>query len=362
MTRIVKPSCCVHSFNMSGCSARQRGLSLIELMIAMTLGLFIILGVVTVYVSGARSSNVNDALARVQEAGRFGISFLSRDIRMAGFDANCPSINNLLDETHAKYNADLFTLSSSVSGWDGVAGSHAAYLTNYVAGSDVISLQSAYQPTGVTAKGKTDVNAQKINVDDASASDLLQSNQNPILLVADFAGCDLFQRANAKTTDNTLERGTGPVPGNKSPGSNDFSHQYDTDMQILGFQSVVYYIGQAQNQPPALYRARFSGGVGAGKAIAEELVPNIADMQIEYGVDTNGDNQPNSFATAAVIEAAGQWDDVKAVRIWLLAQSEQSNILEVDQALAAPFNGVDTSDRRLRYVFSTTNVIRNRMP
>lgn len=345
---------------MSGCSARQRGLSLIELMIAMTLGLFIILGVVTVYVSGARSSNVNDALARVQEAGRFGISFLSRDIRMAGFDANCPSINNLLDETHAKYSADLFSLDSPVRGWNDAAGTHAAYLTNYVAGSDVISLQSAYQPTGVTAKGKTPANANTITVDDASGLP-----ENTILLVADFTGCDLFQKRNSANA-KSLTRGASnkdPGPGNKNPGSNDFSHQYDEDMQILGFQSVVYYIGQAQGQPPALYRIRFDRGVGAGSlAVAEELVPNIADMQIEYGVDTNGDNQPNSFATAAVIEAAGQWDDVKAVRIWLLAQSEQSNILEVDQALAAPFNGVDTSDRRLRYVFSTTNVIRNRMP
>lgn len=361
MTLKVKLLPCVRSCKQIPVPAiRQSGLSLIELMIAMVLGLFIVLGVVTVYVSAARSGNVNEALARVQEAGRFGISFLSRDIRMAGFDANCPAINNLLDETHSAYSDDLFTLGSPVSGWNNSAGDHAAYLSGYVAGTDVISLQSAHQPTGVTATGKTPANANTITVNDASGLP-----ENTILLVADLAGCDLFQKRNSANA-KSLTRGAGnkdPGPGNKNPGTNNFSHQYDTDMQILALQSVVYYIGQEQGRSPGLYRVRFNTGVGPGSwAAAEELVPNISNMQIEYGVDTSGDDQPNKFSNAAAVEAAGEWDDVKSVRVWLLAQSEQANILETDQTLVAPFAGVDTSDRRLRYVFSSTNVIRNRMP
>lgn len=338
-------------------AARQRGLSLIELMISMVIGLMIILGVVVVYIGAIRSSNVSGALSMVQEAGRFGISYLSRDIRMAGFDANCPFVNNLLDETHPTYSDDLFTLATPVMGWDNGAGDHSTYLDHYVAGTDVLSLQSAALASGVTAVGNTPANANTITTNEASGLEA-----GTILLVADLQGCDLFQKRNAANA-KSLTRGAAnqdPGPGNKNPGKYDFSHAYDDSMQILSFQSVIYYIGQQAGRPPALYRVRFDRGVGTDSlAEAEEVVPNIADMQIEYGEDNDGDHQPDVFHSAADVS---DWNNVKAVKVWLLAESNQANVLEEEQSLPAPFANVDTGDRRLRHVFNTTNVIRNRVP
>ncbi|OOG57266.1 PilW family protein [Rhodanobacter sp. C03] len=61
---------------------RQHGVTLIELMVAMALGLFVAAGVVTVFAATSHSNRAQIQLARLQEEGRFAITSLSRDLRM----------------------------------------------------------------------------------------------------------------------------------------------------------------------------------------------------------------------------------------------------------------------------------------
>lgn len=62
---------------------RQRGLTLIELMVAMVLGLLVAAGIVTVFASTSSSSKAQNQLARLQEEGRFAITRISNDLHMA---------------------------------------------------------------------------------------------------------------------------------------------------------------------------------------------------------------------------------------------------------------------------------------
>ncbi len=66
-------------------STYQRGLTLIELMVALVISLLILAGLFTVYQSNQRGNRLNDGLVRTQESGRFAIDFLSRDLRQAGY-------------------------------------------------------------------------------------------------------------------------------------------------------------------------------------------------------------------------------------------------------------------------------------
>jgi type IV pilus assembly protein PilW len=50
---------------------RQHGLSLIELMVALSIGAFLMLGIVTVFLANKDSSALENSLARLQENGRF---------------------------------------------------------------------------------------------------------------------------------------------------------------------------------------------------------------------------------------------------------------------------------------------------
>jgi len=65
--------------------ASQRGLTLIELMIALVLGLVVVLVVGQIYLSGRQSYRTQTGFGGMQENGRFALFFLQRDIRMAGF-------------------------------------------------------------------------------------------------------------------------------------------------------------------------------------------------------------------------------------------------------------------------------------
>lgn len=69
---------------MISLNRKQTGLSLVELMIAISLSLILTLGVIQIFSSSKQTSRVQNALARVQENARFALDLLSHDIRMAG--------------------------------------------------------------------------------------------------------------------------------------------------------------------------------------------------------------------------------------------------------------------------------------
>lgn len=64
---------------------QQRGLTLIELMVALAISSFIILGVSTVFATSKRVYQSQEGLSRIQENGRFVTAYLTDDLRLAGF-------------------------------------------------------------------------------------------------------------------------------------------------------------------------------------------------------------------------------------------------------------------------------------
>lgn len=81
---------------------RVLGLSLVELMIAMVIGLILMAGLAQILLSGKRSFNTQSGLGTLQESGRFALFFLQRDLSMAGFPREVgpsslePSVNSFI--------------------------------------------------------------------------------------------------------------------------------------------------------------------------------------------------------------------------------------------------------------------------
>ncbi len=65
----------------------QKGLSLLELLVALMLGIFILATLIGLFVNSKISYRLNENLARLQENARFAVSFMSRDIRMTDYKA-----------------------------------------------------------------------------------------------------------------------------------------------------------------------------------------------------------------------------------------------------------------------------------
>lgn len=72
------------SFNDRNVAA-QKGLSLVELLVALALSATLIVGIFTVYMDSSQTSRLSTSLARIQESARIGVDILARDLRMVGF-------------------------------------------------------------------------------------------------------------------------------------------------------------------------------------------------------------------------------------------------------------------------------------
>jgi type IV pilus assembly protein PilW len=70
---------------MNRVQARQSGLSLVEMMVAMVLGLLILLAVSSIYIGSRQTFRLQDDNARLQETGRYALEVMGRSIRQAGF-------------------------------------------------------------------------------------------------------------------------------------------------------------------------------------------------------------------------------------------------------------------------------------
>lgn len=89
-----------------GAGTVQRGFGLIELMIAMTLGLILVLGVSQIFLTSKRSFLVQQQLAALQENARFVLTRISRDVRQAGM-FGCLDLQRLPDATRNQLPAEF---------------------------------------------------------------------------------------------------------------------------------------------------------------------------------------------------------------------------------------------------------------
>ena len=68
----------------------QSGLTLVEMLIALLLGVLLSGGVIAAYLNGKRQYLYEDQMARMQENGRYALRLMSRELAMAGFFAGLP--------------------------------------------------------------------------------------------------------------------------------------------------------------------------------------------------------------------------------------------------------------------------------
>ncbi|HYM86762.1 MAG TPA: prepilin-type N-terminal cleavage/methylation domain-containing protein, partial [Pseudoxanthomonas sp.] len=83
---------------MHGMPAAARGVTLIELMIALLISTILVLGLVQVFAASRAAYQLSQGIARNQESSRFAIDFLTRDLRMTGH-AGCVNDQSLLSTT-----------------------------------------------------------------------------------------------------------------------------------------------------------------------------------------------------------------------------------------------------------------------
>ncbi len=374
---------------------RQAGLSLIELMVSLVIGMLLMLGVVQVFIASHSASRLSEGVARAQESGRFALDFLERDIRMAGHmgcvndqahfvkGMNSPKNNinvatgsgNPLDFSVAiqGYEApDTNPTSTLVVGQGtqpaGLPGSISGLSPAPLPGSDILVLRFL-APEGVPV---TAINGQELTVDTARWARLTQGGiASPTLFgIADCNSVDIF----AGTT----------VAGKITGATVDFTRYapQPEPTQVYRAESMVYYIGQGTNGP-GLRRARADST--GGYVINEEMVEGIENLQFMYGLDTTPvvtgatppvgnitvQNVASAVTTATDATGAAEWRRVGMVQVGLVARSADrsgtnANSRPSDDAaklgvLGMNYNQEGATDGRYRTAYEVSIALRNRL-
>jgi type IV pilus assembly protein PilW len=355
----------------------QSGLSLIELMIALALGLVLTLGVVQIFLGSSQTYRLSDSLGKVQENIRFTMSTLQYEARMAGhFGCLIGEPFNQLDQANPDYDPTVYennavigweatgtglgdefeitTLTASGNAWSNGSGDiiPADIQGQIIPGTDFLVV-SGGQRADVDLDGNPGGNANTLGTDGNSN---IPAGTILTVVAGDCSGADLFQKTNA-TNSGGLTKGAAGTPGNLTPVNDKFNGDYDDEADIYNFSSTAYFIGVGASGEPALFRERLDAG-GPGNAV--ELADGVENMQILYGVANGVGRTADTYVDAANVN---NWDQVVSVRMALLYRTDD-RITDVAEARAFNLAGTEItteSDRRSRVVGLSTVGIRNRL-
>lgn len=324
---------------------QQSGYTLIELMIAMVLGLVIIGGVIGVFVSNQQSFRTNENLGRLQENARISFELMAREIRQAGGNpCGAQQVANVLNDKATQWSSSLDA--GSVRGFDetqtatGIVATGTA-ATQRVAGTDAILVFSAAEQDGPVI-----INHNPI----AASLDLATVNhglaEGMIVMVCDPDSAAVLQITNSSPgTNATIVHNTGvstPSPGNCSKGLG-----FPTVCSSLGTGKTfkeggfvtplsvgVWYIGNNGRGGRSLFRVRrISPPPSSGPLDAfDEIAEGVVNMQIDYlfrNKATNSLDTSWTVATAATDWSSAAANEVVAVRLRLVL--ETVNVLGTDQ-------------------------------
>lgn len=401
------------------CSSQKNeaGLSLIELMVAMAIGTFLLLGIVQIFSSSSLAFRTNEANSRVQETGRFAVEFLRRDARMVG---HMGCVN---DRTHFAPGAPISFRSTFVASGQPLEAAPLPLRFD-------ISIQG-YEAAGTQPGGGFPLSATP---EVGDASDWLPNLPDEVLALRPVRGSDIviFRFFAPEAVRNYLESpgdtfsnpdpisgqfefftsyapfpveagrvygladclsarvfrltagagvpGMAQVAGGSLNNQQGFQNMGSTTLfrEFLPAESLVYYVGIGAGGEPALFRAslpRVLGGGGSLSAaerwVPAELVEGVENLQLTYGTDGLLDSTLD-YLTAIGVETAGadvrfNWLQVGSVRAGITVRSAAPalapvagvDINNLGVTLAFPAEEIDRP--RLRRNYETTIALRNRL-
>ncbi|HWW69171.1 MAG TPA: PilW family protein [Duganella sp.] len=326
-------------------SRRQRGLTLVELMIALVIGLLIVAAMSVLFAGSSQSRREIELSADVNENGRYALDVLSRELSQTGFYGSLvrttaattripddmPVATAMCLTGVAKLGDWKDSLSYSVLGLGSAAGANIDADPSCIArkaGTDAVFIQRA----STCAVGDPNCPAE------SNADAYLQVSEcgteysaTPIVLARGGSGSSTF-------TLQTKTCAGAPAPKRK-------------------LVRRIYYISAANAL--SYQDIPLSGAL----LPAVVLVENIEQLQVEYAFDTSlpADGTPDVFAAAPdpLAVPPTTWAQVIGVRIWLLARSSDPSrytknaanfVLGGDTTVSVSANAAGNPKRR---VYST---------
>lgn len=280
----------------------QHGLTLIELMISLVLGLVIVGGVLSIFVSTNQTAKLNDNLMRVQENARNAFDLMARDIREAGQNP-CGS----------KRVANLLRASGTIPVWsDWNLGTLRGYDdTDDETGIKAFGTSTAARISGTDAVLIIKVEPDEKTVESHDTGTTLMTlttgssfKENDIAFVCDALSSTIFQvydispasGANkGKNLDHQADAtnmNCGDFLSYSTPVTTCptilkmFEIKPETpEIKVAPLAASFWYVGNSSNGNRSLYRSKLSRSGTGGTTIImspDEIIPDVQNLQITY--------------------------------------------------------------------------------
>ena len=401
------PSRCKHRAG-PGRKARPRalhlGLSLIELMVAMTIGLFMLGALSLVYIQAKSSFNYANQMIRMTEDATVALETISRQTRMAGFSGCAgatPGVKHLQSAASTaeiqKFNPfysnnafpELLDIYAPHTALYGFSANNSAALQLIQSASYKASTSSAMLFLRGVSSDSVAIGAEGYLADTSSAYLMLETDYfnwadrgASFFLIANCTASEVFRGEFLAPGSSTAQGfyALGTTDGN---GKNiNLTNPYNQGTMLSPLTSDWFFLATKKGQThPSLYMRSFHGGVSS--ASVSEVVANVEAMTFQYGENTenrtslsnpcgtgtgegdaHGDGLPTYFTDQYKSDAADvrDWSRIISIRIGLVMVSEDDLQFSGGKTIAW-LGGTYTppvADKRLRRAYSTTVLLRNR--
>ncbi|HEB26444.1 MAG TPA: prepilin-type N-terminal cleavage/methylation domain-containing protein [Porticoccus sp.] len=323
--------------------SRSKGFTLIELMIALLLGLLLSAGIISVFVEGKRNFVQDDEVSRVQENGRYSLRLLSRELGMAGFFGGVP-------------NSSLVT-GGSVTTDCGPSGDD--WLLEGEAPLEVIDSSDNSTDTYYSCFADGDIVAGTDLVTIKRASDF------PVIENGEWQS-GLTSLVSTRYYLHNKNRGLGAVELHQGSGYTDIGAiaTANNGSDMWEYYASIFYIGTDDGVPSLCKRELVSTGTGISTQRC--LVRGIENLQFELGVDIDADGYADQFVsddTDPPVGSGANADQIVSVRVHVLARSinEIHNFPAESRSYRLGGGTTVTTpvDQFYRLALSSTVVIRN---
>ncbi len=297
--------------------SRQSGFSIIELLVAMVLSLFLLTALIEILLNGKQSFNSANNLSRLQENGRVATNLIVSDLKRAGYMGGNSDIPNITGSTGPT--AVGVTCPAGTNGWG-------RSVTQRIVGLDDSNAGFACIPNATYLRG--DVLAMRYAAPWIATGAL---DANKIYLRSSLFEGKIFSGGSEANPDNAV---------------------LDQPQSVRELIAHAYFVGDSGrtcngDAVPSLFRVRLDGN---SQPLVDELLPGVSNFQVQYGI---GGQYVNANAVA-------NWDQVVTARFWLLIRSECAESGFTDGRTYTLGNQVITpADGFRRQLYSSVVMLRN---
>jgi type IV pilus assembly protein PilW len=317
-------------------------MTLIELMVALAIGSFLMIGAVTVFMQSRTTFRISESVSRLQESARFVLDAMEPDVRMAHYWGLTTRSNQLLGRARPTDPIAFAVGNDCGANWS-------------------VNLMEA---VGGTNNGYGWACAA-FGVAQATADTLVARRVAEDFDPAPSANTLYVQ--SARLEDSQLFVGPG-LPAQPLPATSQ-THRLIVNGYYVSRNSALDVPG---TNVPSLRMKTLVGGAGGVRVIDQEVLPGVEDMQIQFGIDTDVVGAVNRGSINRYVNpgdplldpVANPNTEVLAVRLWLRIRAErrENGFTDTTTYAYADQNAGPFNDPFRRIVVSKTIYLRNARP